>query len=274
MKNRVLLLLVCFTSLQVVLHQPCTAREHDSSLQQGNPVFTSAVPHLQITTTMDIPYRRNFDWGYVIAEVNDTIIFSITVTSGSRFFCNNALKRIEQNDNHYIITPESAREDEIHVEWTNLDGCGIIDARQTATGTMSVFPLSFDITEPFRMYYVTGIHDEDYFDITPGIPPTTTSRASTTSSTTITTPVNTTTALPVPLCLAEKIYGEYVEETELLRRVRDELLSKTDEGQEIIRLYYQWDALLAQALANNEAFTEEIKGLIDETLPVFEEMIE
>jgi hypothetical protein len=51
-------------------------------------------------------------------------------------------------------------------------------------------------------------------------------------------------------------------------------MSKTPEGQALIKLYYQWDALLAQVIGDNEGIREEVKELIDEILPVFEEMIE
>jgi hypothetical protein len=139
---------------------------------------------------------------------------------------------------------------------------------------MTLFPFSFIIGEPFRLYYAIGTHREDYFDIIPGVSSTTTSRAATTSSTTTTSVNTSTTTQPLSLCLAEKIYGEHAEETVLLRLVRDELLSKTPEGQEIIRLYYQWDTLLAQVIGDDEGIAEEVKELIDEILPVFEERIE
>ena len=103
---------------------------------------------------------------------------------------------------------------------------------------------------------------------------TTTSGASTTSSTSATTSTITTTTLPPQFCLAEKIYGEHAEETALLRLVRDELLSTTPEGRELIRLYYQWNAILARVPGENGAIREDIKELIDEILPVFEEMVE
>ncbi len=271
MKDIVRFLLVCFISLHLAAHHHCSASEQFYSSQQGERIVT-ALLLLGETTS----YTRDFDGGFITVEVSDTIVFSITVTTGSQFLCNNLLNRIEQNGNHYIITPEGAGEEEIHIAWSNLNGCGLIDAGQTVTGTMSVFPLSFSIKEPFRIYYALSSHGEDYFDITPGISSTTTtSGAPTTSSTTTTPPVTTTTSsLPVPLCLAEEIYGEDAEETALLRLVRDELLSTTPEGQELIRLYYQWNALLARVPGDNAAIREEIKELIDEILPVFEEMVE
>jgi len=269
-QNIIRLLLACFIALQLAENHHLSASEEFHPLKQGERIVTG--PQLLGETTR---YTRDFDGGYVTLEVSDTIAFSITVTTGSQFLCNNLLIRIEQNGNHYIITPENAGEEEIHVAWSNLDGCGVIDAGQTATGTMSVFPFSFTTEEPFRLYYVIGIHGTEYFDITPGIPSTTTSQATTTSSTTTTPPLTTTTTtLPVPLCLAEKIYGEHAEETAQLRLVRDELLGQTPEGQALIRLYYQWDTILGQVIEDDERMREEVKELIDEILPVFEEMLE
>ncbi|MCK4825688.1 hypothetical protein KA005_58615, partial [bacterium] len=46
------------------------------------------------------------------------------------------------------------------------------------------------------------------------------------------------------ICATEAIYGEYSPETEILRGYRDNILSKTSEGQEIIRLYYEWSPVI------------------------------
>jgi len=270
MKNIVRLLLACFIFLQLAEHHPCSASEAFNPRKQGERFVAGPLLSGGITR-----YTGDFDGGVITVEVGATIVFSITVTTGNQFLCTNLLNRIEQNGNEYIITPESAGEEEIHVAWSNLDGCGLIDAGQTITGTMSVFPFSFSIEEPFRLFYAIGIHGTEYFDITPGIPSTTTtSRPSTTSSTSLTTSAITTTTLPPQFCLAEAIYGEDAEATALLRRVRDELLSRTPEGQELITLYYQWNALLAHLAGDNGAVRDDIKGLIDELLPVFEEMLE
>ena len=74
---------------------------------------------------------------------------------------------------------------------------------------------------------------------------------------------------PAPLtCTAEKIYGVYSEKTELLRFFRDNVLSETQEGQEIIRLYYQWSPVIVMAMQNDEEFRKAVKELIDGILPV------
>ena len=72
-------------------------------------------------------------------------------------------------------------------------------------------------------------------------------------------------------CLLEEIYGEHSEETELLRYFRDNALSKTPAGQELIRLYYQWSPLIVKAIEEDEEFKVEMKETIDAILPVTEE---
>ncbi len=84
-------------------------------------------------------------------------------------------------------------------------------------------------------------------------PPTTISTTSTSS---------TTTAF-IPPCGAEAIYGEESEETELLRYYRDNVLSKTPEGRELIKLYYLWSPTIVRAMEQDEEFKEELKQMLD-----------
>jgi len=68
-------------------------------------------------------------------------------------------------------------------------------------------------------------------------------------------------------CPIELIYGEHSKETEYLRNFRDNLLSQTPEGKEIIKLYYEWSPAIVKAMEEDEAFEEEVKSIIDEILP-------
>ena len=54
-------------------------------------------------------------------------------------------------------------------------------------------------------------------------------------------------------CTVVKIYGEYSEETELLRYFRDKILCKTPAGLEIIRLYYKWSPAIVEAMEEDAA---------------------
>jgi len=85
--------------------------------------------------------------------------------------------------------------------------------------------------------------------------------------TTTTTVSPTITTVEEPPCPIEEIYGEYSEATELLRYFRDNLLSETTEGQELIRLYYKWSPIIVKAMEEDEEFKEGVKEVIDGILP-------
>ncbi len=83
----------------------------------------------------------------------------------------------------------------------------------------------------------------------------------------VTTSTTTSTEFSGPCALAV-IYGEKSDKTELLRYIRDNALSKTPEGRELIKLYYQWSPVILKLMEGDENFREEIKGVIDEVLPL------
>ena len=91
---------------------------------------------------------------------------------------------------------------------------------------------------------------------------TTTSTIPTNGSTTTIAESTTTTSI----CPSEQIYGEDTYETALLRNFRDYVLTQTPEGQEIIRLYYQWSPVIVKAMEEDEEFKEEVKEMIDGVL--------
>ena len=69
-------------------------------------------------------------------------------------------------------------------------------------------------------------------------------------------------------CLSEAIYGEHSEETELLRYFRDNALSKSPAGKELIKFYYQWSPAIVKAMEQDEDFNADVKDLVDEILPL------
>ncbi len=232
-------------------------------------IFNTLTLCFQECIALEGSYEQSFDGGVVQLEVSNRIIFSIIVFGESSFFCN-VPQTIVQNDNQYVISTSNQGEGYIPIAWTNFDGCGIIDPGQPALGTMSTFPPSFNIEESFRLYYAIGSHGLDYFEVTPDPPTTTTSMTTTTSNPSGTTSTLTTTLFP-PICLIEQLYGEPAEETELLRYVRDNILTTTDEGRELIRLYYQWNRMLAETLQEDETLREEVKAFIDEIIFLIKE---
>jgi methyl coenzyme M reductase subunit D len=48
----------------------------------------------------------------------------------------------------------------------------------------------------------------------------------------------------------------------------DNVLTKTVEGREIIKMYYQLSPVLVAAMENDEEFKEEVKEIMDQILPL------
>jgi hypothetical protein len=67
-------------------------------------------------------------------------------------------------------------------------------------------------------------------------------------------------------CAAKEIYGEHSKEVELMRYARDNILKSTSEGQELIKLYYEWSPVILKAMKKNESLKEQVKELIDGVL--------
>ena len=70
------------------------------------------------------------------------------------------------------------------------------------------------------------------------------------------------------LCPTESLYGEHSEQTELLRYLRDNVLSTTPEGQELIRLYYELSPVIIKMMDEDKEFKEEVKEMVDGMLIV------
>ena len=96
----------------------------------------------------------------------------------------------------------------------------------------------------------------------------------TVASTTTTVVGSTTTTTDGQPCPSKTMYGEHSDEVELLRSFRDTVLKKTPEGQEIIRLYYQWSPAIVQAMEEDEEFKEDVREMIDGILGLIEEETE
>ena len=101
-----------------------------------------------------------------------------------------------------------------------------------------------------------GCHNDDC----EGVPVTTTTPAATTE--------------PVTTCPSIEMYGQNSLEVTFLRAVRDNLLSQTAEGQELIKLYYQWSPVIVKAMEEDETFKQELKDMIDKLLPAIEKTVE
>ena len=75
-------------------------------------------------------------------------------------------------------------------------------------------------------------------------------------------------------CPSMQIYGENSEEVQVLRNFRDDVLSQTPAGQELIKLYYQWSPMIVKAMEEDEEFKEEVKEMIDGVLPMIKGEVE
>jgi len=84
----------------------------------------------------------------------------------------------------------------------------------------------------------------------------------------------TTTTIPSWSCAVALIYGENAEQTELLREYRDKVLSKTPEGQEIIKTYYKLSPTVTKLLDHNPLLKNRAKAFIDSMLPGIREKVE
>ena len=91
---------------------------------------------------------------------------------------------------------------------------------------------------------------------------TSTTLPSTTTTAAVLTTTSTSTA-PSPDCVIEAIYGVFSEEIQLLRYVRDEILSKTPEGKKVIEYYYLWSPAVVKLMEEDEDFKEKVEALAD-----------
>ena len=79
---------------------------------------------------------------------------------------------------------------------------------------------------------------------------------------------------PIRRCSIVQIFGEHSKETELLRLFRDEVLSKTSEGQDLISLYYMWSPAIVKIMEKDEAFEGKLNQLIGGLLPMIEAVVQ
>jgi len=75
-------------------------------------------------------------------------------------------------------------------------------------------------------------------------------------------------------CIIENVYGEDSEDAGLLRSFRDRVLSRTLEGQELMRLYYAWSPPIVRIMEEDEEFKAEVKALLDGILCLIEELVD
>lgn len=76
---------------------------------------------------------------------------------------------------------------------------------------------------------------------------------------------------PCPMTVA---LGKDSNDLKTLRKFRDEVLSKTPAGLEIVKLYYQLSPVIVSAMVADKAFKKEVKEMIEGILPLVEGAME
>jgi len=69
-------------------------------------------------------------------------------------------------------------------------------------------------------------------------------------------------------CPSSYLLGQDDPQLDVLRDFRDNVLTQSPAGQELIKLYYQWSHAIVLAMEEDEAFKEEVKELLDGVLEV------
>jgi hypothetical protein len=69
-------------------------------------------------------------------------------------------------------------------------------------------------------------------------------------------------------CPVVQLYGEGSEQVQLLRNFRDTVLRETLEGQQLMKLYYEWSPVVVKAMEADDEFKEGVKEMIDWILPL------
>jgi len=73
------------------------------------------------------------------------------------------------------------------------------------------------------------------------------------------------------LCPMLLLYTQFSEEIKMLRSLRDNVLNKTPEGQEIIRIYYEWSPLIVHRMEKDSELKKRLKEIVNEVLVVMGE---
>jgi hypothetical protein len=75
-------------------------------------------------------------------------------------------------------------------------------------------------------------------------------------------------------CPAIEFYGRNSGEVAVLRKFRNGVLSSTSEGRQLIKIYYKWSPVFVRAIEADEDFKEEVKEMVDDLLPMIEELVD
>jgi len=74
-------------------------------------------------------------------------------------------------------------------------------------------------------------------------------------------------------CLVESLYGENSGNTQVFRQFRDNVLSQTTEGEELIQLYYRLSPLAVDLIKSDQELKGQVKQLLDQYTPVLKGLV-
>lgn len=77
-----------------------------------------------------------------------------------------------------------------------------------------------------------------------------------------------------PSCPIVAIYGDDSEKVELLRYFRDNVLTRTIQGQELIELYYEWSPLMIRSILEDGELKNDLHEMVEGVLPLVREAVE
>lgn len=72
-------------------------------------------------------------------------------------------------------------------------------------------------------------------------------------------------------CPIVALYGEDSDEVQLLRDFRDNTLTRTPHGQELIALYYTWSPIILRSIVADGALKKDLQEMVDAVLPLVRE---
>ena len=184
---------------------------------------------------------------------------------------------IDSNDKSHIVYQGHSLEEGIRyaTRYKPVIGPPRTEIETVRSGWGGDFSIAIDSNDiPHFSYIDAPNRSVKYASFVGGSSTTTTTNGITTTSSTGSSSSTTTSCNPVDPCCTETLYGEHSDEVELLRYYRDNVLTQTTEGREIINIYYQWSPVIVEAMKADEEFKEEVKELIDGVLGLIEEVME
>jgi len=163
---------------------------------------------------------------------------------------------IVQGTSQMGLNVDGSTDVDAYVDCTGIESCtGEIKKGVQIVVTINSFPQWFNINQSFIVYY-----GDTEFLLDANV-------------TTTTIKSTTTTTVPANLCAAESIYGRTDEKTELLRKYRDKVLSKSATGRQIIKTYYELSPEVVEVLQNNDTARANTRKVLDSIMPAIREKV-